>query len=121
MAGRAGQELALLPLATRVSSGGHPGPMGQTMTARAVRPARFWYLVAGVVLAGSVVWLVLWMLLGLRSLDREVDGFQRVPVPGEATVSFARPGGYVLYFEYWDGEKWTAHVSDGGTQSGDPP
>src|SRR5437773_1278190 len=69
------------------------------MSTRPVRPARFWYLVAGAAVAGSVVWLVVGLLLGFRSMSREVDGFQRVPVPGEAVVSLARPGGYVLYFE----------------------
>jgi len=69
------------------------------MSASPVGPARFWYVVAGAAVAGSVVWLVLGLLLGFRSVSREVEGFQRVPVPGEAVVSFTEPGGYVLYFE----------------------
>jgi len=26
-----------------------------------------------------------------------VEGFQRVPIPGQAEVSFAEPGGYTVY------------------------
>jgi hypothetical protein len=32
-------------------------------------------------------------------MAREVEAFQRVPIPGQAEVSFDRPGGYTVYFE----------------------
>ena len=69
------------------------------MSTQALRPSRSWYLLAGVAVAGSIVWLALGLLLGFRSLTREVDAFQRVPIPGQAEVSLAEPGGYLLYLE----------------------
>jgi hypothetical protein len=47
----------------------------------------------------AVLWLALSLFLGFRSLSRQVEGFQRVPIPGQAEVSFAEPGGYTVYFE----------------------
>jgi hypothetical protein len=32
-------------------------------------------------------------------VNRQVEGFQRVPIPGQAEVSFDEPGGYTLYYE----------------------
>jgi hypothetical protein len=64
-----------------------------------VRPARLWYWVAGAAAAAAIVWLALGLFLGLRALDRQVEEFQRVPIPGQVQVSFAEPGGYTLYFE----------------------
>jgi len=37
--------------------------------------------------------------VGFASLARQIDSFQRVPVPGQATVTFSKPGGYLVYFE----------------------
>jgi len=69
------------------------------MSAQAIRPSRLWYWVAGAAAVGAVVWLGLGLVLGFLSMDRQVEGFQRVPIPGQAEVSFAEPGGYTLYFE----------------------
>jgi hypothetical protein len=64
-----------------------------------VRPARVWYWVAGAAVVAAVLWLALGLFLGFRSLSRQVEGFQRVPIPGQAEVSLAEAGGYTLYFE----------------------
>jgi hypothetical protein len=72
---------------------------GAAMGAHAIRPARFWYWVAGAAVVAAVLWLALSLFLGFRSLSRRVEGFQRVPIPGRAEVSFDEPGGYTLYFE----------------------
>src|SRR5919198_3412367 len=72
---------------------------GAPMGARPIRPARFWYWVATAAAAAAVLWLVLGLFLGFRSLSRQVEGFQRVTIPGQAEVSFAEPGGYTIYFE----------------------
>ncbi len=69
------------------------------MSVQAIRPARLWYWVAGAALVAAVVWLALGLFLGFRSLSRQVEGFQRVPIPGQAEVSLAEPGGYTVYFE----------------------
>ena len=49
-----------------------------------IRPARFWYWVAGAAVVAAVLWLALSLFLGFRSLSRQVEGFQRVPIPGQA-------------------------------------
>jgi hypothetical protein len=72
---------------------------GATTSAHPIRPARFWYWVAGAAGVAAVVWLALGLFLGFRSLNDQVEGFQRLPIPGQAEVSFAEPGGYTLYFE----------------------
>jgi hypothetical protein len=69
------------------------------MSAHPFRPARLWYWVAGAAVVAAVAWLALSLILGFRSLSRQVEGFQRVPIPGQAEVSLAEPGGYTLYFE----------------------
>ena len=69
------------------------------MSAARVRPSRVWYGVGAAFAAGAVVWLVLSLVLGLTSLGSEIDGFQRVPIPGTGEVTFAEPGSYVLYYE----------------------
>lgn len=72
---------------------------GAAMGAHPLRPARYWYWVAGAVAVAAVLWFALSLFLGFRSLSRQVEGFQRVPIPGQAEVSFAEPGGYTLYYE----------------------
>ena len=69
------------------------------MGARPIRPARFWYWVAGAAVVAAVLWFAFSLFLGFQSLNRQVEGFQRVPIPGQAEVSFDEPGGYTLYFE----------------------
>jgi hypothetical protein len=54
------------------------GPVSRQSTG----PSRVWYWVAGVAVAASVVWLAAGIFFGIRSLSRQVEGFQRVPIPG---------------------------------------
>jgi len=49
-------------------------------------------------LAGGVICLAL-AVAGVFALNRQIADFQRVPVPGQAGVTFTQPGGYVLYVE----------------------
>src|SRR5215470_7462176 len=63
-----------------------------------VRPSRRWYWVAGGLLAGGVI-CVAFAVAGFFALNRQIADFQRVPVPGQAGVTFTQPGGYVLYIE----------------------
>jgi hypothetical protein len=72
---------------------------GAPMGAHPIRPARFWYWVAGAAAVAAVVWFALSLFLGFRSLSRQVEGLQRVPIPGQAEVSFEEPGGYTFYYE----------------------
>jgi Protein of unknown function (DUF2510) len=69
------------------------------MGAQPVGPSRLWYWVAGAAGVAAVAWFALSFFLGLQSISRQVEGFQRVPIPGQAEVSFAEPGGYTLYYE----------------------
>jgi len=72
---------------------------GKAVSAQLIRPSRLWYWVAGAALVGSAVWLALGVGFWIRSVSRQVEEFQRVPIPGQAEVSFDRPGGYTVYFE----------------------
>lgn len=75
-----------------------PGNIAGATSRRSVRPSRLWYWVAGGLLASAAVCIAL-AATGFISVDRQVGDFQRVPVPGQAEVAFAQPGGYILYIE----------------------
>jgi hypothetical protein len=63
-----------------------------------IQPSRLWYWVTAGLLAGAAVCVAL-ALAGFFSLNRQIKDFQRVAVPGQAVVTFAHPGDYVLYIE----------------------
>ncbi len=88
---------------------------GQTSVADdpPVHPSRRWYWVAGGTIAGGVICIV-FAVAGFFSLNRQITDFQRVPVPGQAGVTFARPGGYVLYIEK-PGQCCSFNVSSGSS------
>jgi uncharacterized membrane protein YhaH (DUF805 family) len=77
-----------------ITSGGQATAAGS----RPIRPSRGWYWVAGGVLAVGLICTAL-AVAGLFSLNQQIKDFQRVTVPGQADVTFAQPGGYVLYLE----------------------
>jgi hypothetical protein len=77
-----------------ITSGGHATAAGS----RPIRPSRRWYWAAGGALAAGLICIAL-AAAGLFSLNRQIKDFQRVTVPGGAEVTFAQPGGYVLYLE----------------------
>ncbi len=69
------------------------GPLAATP--RKVRLGRSWYLLALAVLLAGVVWLG----FGAGSVERQVDAFQRVPLPQGGLVSLNHSGDYVVYYE----------------------
>jgi hypothetical protein len=69
------------------------------MSAQQVRPSRVWYWIGGALVVGSVIWLLLSIGVGAYSLNRQIDGFQRVPIPGQGEVTFTEAGDYILYYE----------------------
>jgi hypothetical protein len=76
----------------------NPDALASAASMRRIRPSRLWYVVASVLLAGAVTCLV----LGVASffdLNRQIEDFQRVSVPGQAQITFSHPGDYVLYVE----------------------
>ena len=60
-------------------------------------PAGYW-LAAGVAVVG-VIAAVVWGLIGVRSMIREVDSFPRSALPAALTVQIAEPGGQIIYYE----------------------
>ena len=77
-----------------------------------IRPSRRWYWVACGIFAGAVI-CIAFALTGFFSLNRQIKHFQRVSVPGQAEVTFARRGGYVLYIER-PGHCCSFSVGEGG-------
>ena len=71
---------------------------GKAVSAQLIRPSRLWYWVAGAALVGSA---------GTWAQGTAPEGW------------FPDPGGR-HELRYWDGQKWTEHVSDRGTQAADP-
>ena len=64
-----------------------------------LRPGRAGYwIAAGVVLAGMVIAAV-WVVLGLRSVSRDVQSFPRSALPARLTVPVTEPGRQVIYYE----------------------
>ena len=62
-------------------------------------PSRVWYWVAGAAVVAAVVWVGVGIFLGIRAFSRQVEGFQRVPIPGQAELRLDEPGGYTVYYE----------------------
>ena len=63
-----------------------------------IRPSQRWYLLAGCLLAVAAAILAI-AVTGIFSWDRQIQDFQRVPVPGRGEVTLTQPGNYVLYIE----------------------
>jgi hypothetical protein len=63
-----------------------------------IRPSRLWYWAAAGLLIAALA-CVSFAVAGFVSLSHQINAFQRVRVPGQADVSFASPGGYLIYFE----------------------
>lgn len=64
-----------------------------------IRPTVLWYWIAGALVAAGLAWLVGGVMYGFTSLVRQIDDFQRVPLPGQGEVIFTEAGDYVLYYE----------------------
>ena len=79
----------------------------------AIRPSRWWYWIAGGMVAGAVVCVAL-AVAGFFSVNRQIADFQRVPVPGQADVTFTASGGYVIYIEK-PGQCCSFNVSTGNS------
>lgn len=71
------------------------GPTGRQPTG----PSRVWYWVAGAAMAASLIWLGVGIFLGIRAFAGQVDGYRRVPIPGQAELRLNEPGGYTVYYE----------------------
>lgn len=76
------------------TSGGQASVTGNPV----IHPSRWWYWIAGGMVAGAVICIAL-AVAGFFSVNRQIADFQRVPVPGQADVTFTASGGYVIYIE----------------------
>ena len=86
---------------------------------RRIRPSVLWYWVAGALITAGLAWLVGGFVYGFTSLARQVDEFQRVPLPGQGEVIFAEAGDYVLYYEAIDAVGGSIGVSVGTSSASD--
>jgi Domain of unknown function (DUF4234) len=80
--------------------------------------SRTGYWVGGGLVVAGVLGAVLWFVSSFASIGNEVDDFQRVPVPGEATMQLeARK--YVVYYEGFNADEvvppFEIEVADGRT------
>ena len=75
-----------------------PGEQTSAAGPTPIRPSRSWYWVACGILAAAAI-CIAFALAGFFSLNRQIKNFQREAVPGQAEVTFAQPGRYVLYVE----------------------
>jgi hypothetical protein len=67
-------------------------------TASSVRPSRTGWWISALLFAAAVACIVL-ALIGFSSFKNQVNGFQRVSVPGRAVATFTSTGSYQLYYE----------------------
>jgi hypothetical protein len=74
---------------------------------------------AGAALVASVVCIVLGVLWWFTAFNRQVDHFQRGPLPGKTRLSFDRPGGYTVYFEADTGPGTSVHWGSGSDPAED--
>lgn len=68
------------------------------MNSQPIRPSRLWYGLAGGLLAGTVICIVLGIYY-FSLMPGKAQQLQRVTVPGQARVTFTEPGRYVVYIE----------------------
>lgn len=74
----------------------------QPATAK-LRPSGVWYLFGSLAIAAGIAAFVASIVIGLARMSDTVDNFTRFTVAPNgvvATVDFARPGTYTLYYEY---------------------
>jgi hypothetical protein len=71
-----------------------------------LRPRAWWYGVGGGIIAvGFIGALVIFAVAfrdtfdEFREIEREIDAFERVPAPGEGTITLPEPGEYTVYVE----------------------
>jgi hypothetical protein len=80
--------------------------------------SRAGYWIGGGLVAAGVLGAVLWFVGSLMRLSDEVDGFQRVAIPGEATVQLDAHK-HVLYYEASGAEEavpgFTIEIADART------
>ena len=74
-----------------------PSPVRPASPRRGV--SRLGYWVGGGLVAAACIGAVAWVVFALFGLTNQVNGFQRMAVPGTATVHVAQAATRVLYFE----------------------
>jgi hypothetical protein len=71
-----------------------------------LRPRGWWYGVGGGIIAVGLIAAVVIFAVAFqdtfdefREIEREVEAFQRVPAPGDGTITLPEPGEYTVYVE----------------------
>jgi hypothetical protein len=65
-----------------------------------VRPATWWFAVAGVVAAVGIVGAVVVAVVGVEAYTDRIEGFDRADLPATLQVEITETGGYSIYQEY---------------------
>ena len=63
------------------------------------RPSSLGYWIGGGLIAAACIGAVIWAVLAFFGYTDQVNSFQRMTVPGTATVHITRPATRVLYYE----------------------
>jgi hypothetical protein len=69
-------------------------------SAEALKPSGWWYGLAVAVAMGSIIIAIIVFVQAIGDLVDHVDEFQRVSLPGTATVTLRDTGGYTVYHEF---------------------
>jgi hypothetical protein len=62
-----------------------------------VKSKKGYWIGGGLIVLGGIL-AALWLVISFVRLDDQIDGFERVPVPGEQTVRL-EAGKYTVYYE----------------------
>lgn len=62
-------------------------------------PRRLWYWIAGLIALVGIGGAIAWGVISWDRLNDTIDDFERIAVPGQATLEFSDAGGYTVYYE----------------------
>ncbi len=77
-----------------------PAPFSPAMSDQQVRPAKSWFVVAGLIAVVGIIVAVVILVLGITSYADRVDDFDRADLPATLQVEITDTGGYSIYHEY---------------------
>jgi hypothetical protein len=92
------------------------------MSAQKVGPAKWWFLVAGLIAVVGVIVAVVVLVVGMAAYVDRIDEFDRADLPATLDVEITDTGGYSIYHEYDGayGDGFSRFVSDPDVSVTDP-